>query len=216
MERKQFEVTLERNPRISIKVIPGHFTNSNAHISHYLDVSGLKSNALIAREAARELAAPYLTDVPIDTIVCMENTKVIGAYLAEELSQHGFISGGGEIYVITPMSNINGKLTFYDSETEWIRGKNILLLVATVSSGRTVRGALECLEYYGGKLAGISALFLASGDRPNQKFHALFTSEDVPGYQVCNISVCEMCKAGRPLDAIVSSEGYTKISKLEG
>ncbi|MCL2479997.1 MAG: hypothetical protein FWF22_10865 [Treponema sp.] len=213
METKAFQISLEQNSLITINVIPGHFTTSNVHINNYLDVSGLKSNCLAARNAARELAIPYLSSVMIDTIVCMEGTEVIGAYLAEELLQEGnsVINAGGEIHVVTPSSNISGKLIFNDSTAAWISGKNILLLVATISSGQTIRSAMECLSYYNGRLAGISALFISSYDRLEQKIHALFTSDDIPGYGVFSPTECEMCRAGQKLDAIISSEGYTKI-----
>ena len=213
MEGKAYYVSLEKNPIISIKVIPGHFTTRNAHVSHYLDVSSLKSNALIARDVARELAIPYISSILVDTIVCMENTKVIGAYLAEELLEQGgsVINSGGDIHVVTPMINIDGDLTFFDNELEWIRNKNILLLIATVSSGNTMRRALECIEYYGGRVADILALFMASTVNVNYPVHALFTSEDIQDHRVFHADKCEMCKEGKSMDAIVSSEGYKKI-----
>lgn len=214
METKPYAISLDRNPSVSTTVIPGHFTTSNAHVNYYLDLSKMKSNASVAREVARELAVAYLSNSIVETIVCMENTKVIGAYLAEELLQHGMtsVNSGGEIHVVTPMSNINGKLVFYDSELEWITNKNVLLLTASVSSGRTLDSALECLAYYRGIIAGISALFLVTPSRLEKEVHALFTSDDLPEYTISCPSQCNMCKAGMKLDAIISSEGYTKIS----
>lgn len=214
MESKIFSVSLEDSPRISINVIPGHFTTSNAHVNFYLDVGGLKSSALAARDAARALAVPYFSSTPVDTIVCMEKTAAIGAYLAEELTHEGAsaINSGNDIHVISPISNVNNNLVFPDSMLQWITGRNILLLVASVSSGRTVQSALECLTYYGGKVAGISALFRALPDTPGQEIHALFTAEDIQGYILSDPSQCAMCKAGVKLDAIVNSEGYTKIT----
>jgi orotate phosphoribosyltransferase len=70
---------------------------------------------------------------------------------------------------------------------------------------------MDCVSYYGGKLAGISALFVASSDKQKESINALFTSEDIPGYKLFSTAECEMCKAGQKLDAIVSSEGYTKV-----
>ncbi|MDR1566701.1 MAG: hypothetical protein LBS48_05400 [Treponema sp.] len=58
MEKNVFSISLVKNPVISIKVIPGHFTTSNAHSNYYLDVSDLKADALVARDVARELAIP--------------------------------------------------------------------------------------------------------------------------------------------------------------
>jgi len=213
METNAFSVALEKNPVISIKVIPGHFSTSNAHTNNYLDVGGLKSDALVARNVARELAIPYLSSTLVNAIVCMEKTEVIGAYLAEELSQAGnsVLNTDGEIYVLTPASNVNGKLIFLDSVVERIREQNIILLVASISSGQTVTSAMECISYYGGRLAGISALFCSSRDRLEQEVHALFTSEDIPGYRLFSTNECELCKAGHRVDAIINSDGYTLI-----
>ena len=213
MEHNAFSVSLAKNPLISIKVIPGHFSTNNAHSNHYLDLSGLKSNALIARDVALELAIPYRAGKLVDTIVCMEKTEVIGAYLAQELLQSGqsVINAGNDIRVVAPMVNVNGNLVFSDSMVEYISNRHILLLVTTVSSGRTVNVALECLAYYGGLLSGISTLFLASPQKTEQEINTLFTYEDVEGYKLFSPSNCDLCKAGQKLDAIVTSEGYTKI-----
>ena len=212
METKAFSVSLDKNPEIAINVIPGHFTTSNAHTNYFLDVWELKSKASLARDVARELAAPYLASTPIDTIVCMERTVVLGAYIAEELLREGaaVMNTGGNIHVISPLSNINGNLIFQDNAIEWIRNKNVLLLVASITSGTTIRITQECITYYGGRVAGISALFFSS-ENPENDVNALFTSKDIPGYKVFSTVDCEMCKAGQKLDAIISSEGYTII-----
>jgi orotate phosphoribosyltransferase len=216
MEDKSFNISLTKNPKISIKATPGHFSASNTHSNHYLDVSRLKSNAQIAQDVARELAVPYLTSTIVDAVVCMDRTTVVGAFLAEELFMHGttVINAGCEIHVMAPTSSVNGKLIFQDSMLDRIHSKNVILLVASVSSGRTVNIALECLEYYGAQLVGISALFLASFYNPQQKkINALFTSEDLPEFKVFSPDKCEMCKSGQELDAIATSEGYTMIPK---
>lgn len=84
MKSKAFTVSLPKNPSINMNVIPGHFTTSHFHISHYLDLDDLKTNSSLARDVAVELALPYLASTLVDTIVCMEGTEVIGAYMAEE------------------------------------------------------------------------------------------------------------------------------------
>jgi orotate phosphoribosyltransferase len=213
MEEKAFNVSLAKNPIIAIRVIPGHFTTSNAHINNYLDVSSLKCSAIVARDVAQELAIPYLSSTIVDTIVCMEKTEVIGAFLAHELLQQGAtaINSGNEIHVVTPVNNVNGNMIFQDNVVEWITNKNIILLVASVSSARALHIGMDCIAYYGGRLAGISALFVASPENQKEQINALFTSNDIPGYKLFNTADCEMCKADIKLDAIVSSEGYTKI-----
>ena len=212
METKSFTISLEKNPLISIKVIPGHFTTSNAHSNNYLDVSELKSNAMVARDVSKILAAPYISNTLVDTIVCMERTEVIGAYLAEELFKEGVmvINAGGRIHVVSPTSNINGNLVFQDSAIELILNKHILLLFASISSGHSYNSVKECLTYYGGNLVGVSTLFLASYEK-HKEVNALFTANDIPNYKLFMPGFCEMCKAGVKLDAIVNSEGYTNI-----
>ncbi|MGI6124328.1 MAG: hypothetical protein ACOYIG_09100 [Acetivibrionales bacterium] len=210
---KNFTISLSKNPTIVMNVIPGHFTTSHFHLTHYLDLDNLKTNSSIARDVAAELALPYLSTTPIDTIVCMEGTEVIGAYMAEELLQEGTsaINSGGEIHVVTPMNNVNRQLTFQSNIQKLIDGKNIVVLVSSVSSGKTVESALECLSYYNGKVVGISALFNAFPDESEQEIHSLFTSEDIPEYKMLSPDECDMCKSGRKLDAIVMHGGYTRI-----
>jgi orotate phosphoribosyltransferase len=213
MEMKAFTVPLNKNPEIVMNVIPGHFTTSHFHLTHYLDLNDLKTNASLAREVAIELALPYLSTTLIDTIVCMEGTEVIGAYMAEELLQEGtsVVNSGKKIHVVTPTNNINRQLVFQSNMQGLINEQNIILLVSSISSGITVKSALGCLSYYNGKLAGISALFNAFPEESEQEIHSLFTSEDIPGYQTFRPEECEMCKAGHKLDAIILPGGYTKI-----
>jgi len=213
MENKTFNVSLAKNPIITIKVTPGHFTTSTRHVNHYLDVSELKTNALVARDVARELAIPYLSTALVDTIVCMERTEVIAAFLAEELLQPGtaVMNSGGEIHVVTPVSNASGRMLFQDSVVDWITNRNVILLDASVSSARAIHIGMDCIAYYGGRLAGISALFVASPEKQQFNINTLFTSNDIPGYRLYETVECEMCKAGQKIDALISSDGYTRV-----
>ena len=215
MEHNAFNIPLDKNPQIFIGVIPGHYTTSYAHVNHYLDVNEIKSNMFMARDVARVLAVPYLTGSLVDTIVCMERTDVIGAYLAEELVRKGDPSYAinKSIHIVTPINSVNGNLIFLGSTVGWISNKNIILLSATISSGHTVRKALECLSFYGGKAIGVSTLFMASGKQPDLDVNTLFTYEDIPDYRIWAPGDCELCRQERQLDAIISSEGYTKISE---
>ncbi|HCS75018.1 MAG TPA: hypothetical protein DIW17_14225 [Clostridiales bacterium] len=210
---KAFNVKLSNNPSIITKVIPGHFTTSHSHLTHYLDLDNLKTNSSLARSVAVEFARPYLTTTLVDTIVCMEGTELIGAYLAEELKKGGVsaINSGKEIYVVTPVNNVNRQLTFQSNIQELIIDHNLILLVSSISSGITIKSALDCLAYYGGKLVGISALFNSFTKDLEQEINYLFTHEDIPDYQKFSPGDCEMCNSGRKLDAIVMHGGYTKI-----
>ncbi|MCL2187022.1 MAG: hypothetical protein FWB86_14415 [Treponema sp.] len=213
MEDKTYSISLAKNPLIAVNITPGHFTTNNVHTNNYLDVSELKSNTQIARDVAREMAIPYLSSTLVDTIVCMERMEVVGAYLAQELNQDGtsVMNTGRSIHVVSPMTNAYGKLIFADSAVKWINGKNVLLLISTVSSGRVLNITIECINYYGGILAGVSALYRASEIKIPQMVNCLFTADDIPGYKLYDTNTCELCKGGQKLDAIISSEGYTKL-----
>lgn len=213
MKDRAFSVSLTKNPSISMNVIPGHFTTSHFHTNHFLDLDDLKTNASIARDVAIELALPYLTTTLVDTIVCMEGTEVIGAYLAEELLKEGVsvLNTEREIHVVTPISNVNRKLMFQSNKQELISNRNIIVLVSSVSSGITLNSALECLSYYGGRVVGISALFNAGSIKLDQEIHSMFTNKDIPNYQLYTPNECPMCKEGRKLDAIIVHDGYIKI-----
>jgi orotate phosphoribosyltransferase len=212
MEDKAYSLAHENNPLITMRVIPGHFTTSSSHLSHFLDVSILKSSSAAAREAAKELSMPYLSSTRVDTIVCMERTEVIGAYLAEKLKESGVSAiHGGDIHVITPINNSLGSLSFQTSMVPLLAGKDVLLLTTSISSGRTLNGALDCLTYYRTRIAGISSLFMVADVETEFPVNALFTSSLVPGYKTYSSRNCEMCRAGIPLDALVSSEGFTRI-----
>ena len=78
--------------RIQLKMIPGHFVTSQSHITHYLDLTTMKSRCAEAQRIASALAANYEASIPVDTIVCMDGLEVIGAYLAEELTKAGVLS----------------------------------------------------------------------------------------------------------------------------
>ncbi len=213
MKQETFVVSSPKNQAITIKVSPGHFATNSSHISHYLDGSSLKTGASVEREDTRELAAIFLSGSLVETILCMENTEVIGAYLAEELLMDGTmsLSSSDEIHVMTPMQSHGGQLIFQPSERKHIEGKNILVLLATVASGRTVSRALDCLAYYGGKPVGIFSLFSAVPSARDLEIHSLFTDQDIPGYHFARMEHCKMCREGQRLEAIVNSSGYTQL-----
>jgi orotate phosphoribosyltransferase len=213
MESRAFTVSLTKNPVINTNIIPGHFTTSHFHTNCYVDLDKLKTNALVAKDVAAELALPYLKSTYVDTIVCIEGTEVIGAYMAEELLKKG-LSGANsdrDIHVVTPKSNVNKQLTFQHNIQKVIYNKRIVLLASSVSSGITLNSALDCLSYYGGILAGVSALFNAYPNKHEQKVNSLFTSKDIPDYQLYSPGECIMCKKGLKLDAIIVHDGYIRM-----
>lgn len=210
---KSFLISSPKSSNIVMTVTPGHFTTSSSHVSHYLDMGALTHNVRAAKDVARELAIPYTSQHKIDTIVCLEGTQIIGAYLADELMREESRTMKTEraIFVASPMNNVNGQLIFQNNEHELIKNKNVLLLVSSVSSGKTVYRALDCLAYYGGKLIGISSLFAAVPNVYGHDVNAVFIGEDIPNYTFCRAADCKLCKEGMKLDAIVNYGGYTGL-----
>ncbi|MBQ8569685.1 MAG: orotate phosphoribosyltransferase [Oscillospiraceae bacterium] len=212
MENRIQEITAANNPRIKFAVIPGHFATNHSHVSCYIDLNGIKNSWKAAKETAKELAGPLYGVVPVDAIICIEGTRMVGAFLAEELSagMHG-INSGNEIYVITPEFDMNNRIILRDNIQKMVRDKNVLLLVSSVSSGKSIQQAAECLAYYGGRLVAASAIFSAVPDVRGLKINSVFTAVDMPEYTSHSPAECPMCASGAKIDALVNTFGYSKL-----
>lgn len=77
MDARAVIVESKRNKELQIKIIPGHFATSHSHVNYYIDMTSIKTKHLMAKNAARELAANYI-NTAIDTIVCLDGTEIIG------------------------------------------------------------------------------------------------------------------------------------------
>lgn len=137
---REYKVPSKTNSKINLKVVPGHFATTSSHINFYMDMTTLKVRQKEAYEVAREMAKEYQYSKPIDTIVCMDGCEIIGACLAEELNKNGIMSLNqhDSLYVITPEFDGNGQMIFRDNLQPMVRGKNILLLLASATTGRTM------------------------------------------------------------------------------
>ena len=121
MENRIQTITNTRNNRIKIGIIPGHFATNHSHVNYYVDMTSIKTSHKMANEAAKELAGTY-TSTHIDTIICLEGTEMLGAFLAESLSEQG-INRGADIAVVTPELNMNNQMIFRDNTQKQIWGK---------------------------------------------------------------------------------------------
>jgi len=213
METRTTTIKSNRSKKVSISIIPGHFATNHSHINYYIDMTGVKCNQNVAVDAGKVLAQKYLNSVQIDTIICMDGCEMIGGFLATELSKNGMgsINMNKNICVVSPEYNINGQMVFKDNIEPMIWNKNILLLVASATTGKTINRCLQCIQYYGGKIRGISAIFSAIAEIEGHHIDAIFKKTDLPNYQTYRFKDCPMCKAQRKIDAIVSSSGYSKL-----
>lgn len=213
METRIREITSQSNKKIKIGVIPGHFATNHSHVNHYIDMTSIKTHHIMAKETAVELAKEYISSVSVDTIICLEGTEIIGAFLARELAKegHSSINSGNDIAVITPETNVNNQLIFRDNIQKDVFGKRIVLLISSASTGKTIIRSVECLQYYNGQLAGISAIFSAIDEYHGVKVNSVFTPDDILNYESVSLEQCSMCKCGQKIDAIINSYGYSKI-----
>lgn len=204
----------KKDPNIAIKVIPGHFVTTHSHLNYYLDMTTMKTRANEAERIAIAMKDYYnVMGKPIDTIVCLDGCEVIGAFLANELSRAGVLSMNAHktIYVVTPEFNSNGQMIFRDNLKPEVAGRNVLLLLASATTGKTVRNSIECIQYYGGMLQGISAIFSAVDSVEGHRIDALFRADDIPNYEAYSQHECPLCKSGQPVEALVNGYGYSQI-----
>ena len=213
MENRMIKLRAKGTTDVTLKVIPGHFATNHSHINYYIDITTLKTRESEAMAVAKNLVQKYVSTTIVDTIVCLDGTQVVGAYLAQELTRTGFMSINSHqtIYVVTPEYDSNSQMIFRDNLQPMIRGKHVLLLMASVTTGLTINKAIEAILYYGGTVAGISAIFSAIDEVNDYHINAVFRKDDVPDYQSFNYHKCPMCKAGQPIEALVNGFGYSKL-----
>ena len=212
MERRIQELRAKCNKHIKIGIIPGHFATNHSHINYYVDLNAMKRSYKMAKDTAKELASQYI-NTQIDTIVCMEGTQSIAAFLAEQLSEAAShsVNAGQDIYVITPEMNSNGQLIFRDDSQGKIWGKNVLLLISSASTGWTINKCIECLQYYSGNLVGVAALFSAIDEISGIEVKSIFSPDDIADYKTCPATECPMCQQKQKVDALVNAYGYSKL-----
>ena len=201
------------NPKMEVTVYDGHFATRHSHNTHYIDITRMKHEHTMAREAAMWLAQRYTYEKGVDTIVCLDGSEVIGAFLARHLAKKDLFSVNQDknINVITPEYDSNGQLIFRDNLVPMVAGKDVLILISTVNSGKTIARSLECVQYYGGRVQGIASIFTMLDEVGGIPVYSLFTPADIPGYSSFEPKHCPMCQRGQKIDALANSFGFSKL-----
>jgi orotate phosphoribosyltransferase len=106
---------------------------------------------------------------------------------------------------------VGSQLIFRENTAPMINGKNVLILMASVSTGYTAKSAIETIAYYGGRAVGIASIFATVETIGTLPVTSLFNPKDLPDYTTTDAAACPLCKAGQRLDAIVNSFGYSKL-----
>ncbi|MBD5550926.1 MAG: orotate phosphoribosyltransferase [Lachnospiraceae bacterium] len=209
------KIESKEHPKVALRVIPGHFATPNSHVNYYLDMTALKARQSEAAAVAAELSKQILATTVVDTIVCMDGCEIIGGYLAEELTKAGIYSMNSHktMYIITPEFAASGQMLFRENLKPMVRGKNVLLLLASVTTGETIVRAVRALGYYGATISGISAIFSAANSIGGITINSLFSMADIPDYRKYEPENCSMCKEKKPIDAFANAFGYSIIQE---
>ncbi len=146
MEDRMQTIQSKKNNRITIGIIPGHYATNHSHVNYYVDLTAIKTSMKMAKEAAAELSTDF-SNTDIDTIICLEGTEILGAFLAETIAQSG-INQGKDINLVTPETNAVSQMIFRDNTQKKIWSKRVLLLISSASTGKTINRAIDCLQYF--------------------------------------------------------------------
>lgn len=211
MHNKAIKIQSKKHPNVVLKAIPGHFVTPNSHVNYFLDMATLKCRLSEASAAAKALSEQISATTVVDTIVCIDGCEIIGAFLAEDLTRAGVYSMNSHntIYIVTPEYVSSGQLVFRENIIPMIRDKNILLLLASATTGQTIVKASQALSYYGAKISGISAVFSAANSAMGIPIKSLFTITDLPDYKTYNPEGCSLCRDGNKIDAFANGFGYS-------
>ena len=202
-----------RKGKTPLRVAKGHFATNHSHINYYIDITYQKTRLSEARDSANELVSHFINDTPVDTILCMDGTAVLGACVGSALTKSGFhtINAHQTIYVLEPEYGINNQMIFRDNTVNMIRGKHVLILAASVTTGYTAKRAIEAVGYYGGRVAGVASIYSAVDTVEGYPVRSIYNVTDLPDYESHDYWDCPYCKKGVKLDALVNSHGYSLL-----
>ena len=202
-----------RNPELFLRVQRGHFATMHSHTNYYIDVTTQKFRMSEAKAVAKEIVSFYRTTTIIDTIICLDGTEVIGAFVAQELSDASFMNLNSHqtIYILTPEFIGNGQMVFRDNTSPMIKNKHVLILAASVTTGKTALAAIDAINYYGGHIVGVSSIFATVSECDGVPVTSIFNPNDLEDYQSYKPHRCPMCQSGEKLEALVNSYGYSKL-----
>lgn len=210
IELKELAVT---HGKVPLRYARGHFATNHSHINYYIDITYEKTRLSAAKESAHQLVSHFINNTPVDTILCLDGTAVLGTCVADELTKTGFrtINSHETIYVIEPEYNANSQIIFRQNIQPMIRNKHVLILMASVTTGFTAGKSIEAIHYYGGHVAGVAGIYRAVDEVAGYPVRSVYSVEDLPDYASYDYRDCPYCKQGIKLDALVNSFGYSEL-----
>lgn len=196
-----------------LRFAKGHFVTNHSHINYYIDITYQKTRLSEARDSAYQLVSSCINDTPVDTILCLDGTAVLGTCVADELTKSGWrtINAHQTIYVVEPEYNANSQIIFRDNIKPMIQGKHVMVLMASVTTGYTANRSIEAIKYYGGHVAGVMSIYRAVDEVAGYPVRSIYSVADIPDYESYDYRDCPYCKAGRKVDALVNSFGFSEM-----
>ena len=201
------------NKDVVLRYIPGHFITPYSHVNYYMDLTDMKTRQREARATGEELAQQYMISDIVDTVLCLDNMEVVGAYLANKLTKAGVhsLNSHHTIYIATPEYDSAGQMIFRENMKHMIKGKKVLILLASISTGSTLIKAINSVKYFGGDVMGVSSIFSAATKVLDLPIHFLYSPADLPDYFKYKPEECPMCRNKVPVDAICNGFGYSIV-----
>ena len=209
---KEFKIRT-RNPELFLRVQKGHFATMHSHTNYYIDVTTQKFRMSEAKAVAKEIVSFYRSTTIIDTIICLDGTEVIGAFVAQELTNASFMNLNAHqtIYILSPEYIGNGQMVFRDNTSPMIHNKHVLILAASVTTGKSALAAVDAIQYYGGHVEGVSAIFATVSECGGIPVTSIFNPHDLEDYESFKPNKCPMCQNGERLEALVNSYGCSRL-----
>ena len=202
-----------KNKNVLLRVQKGHFATMHSHTNYFIDVTSQKMRLSEAQAVAKELVTNYNLNTIIDTILCIDGMEVIGTCLAEELTRDDYVNMNAHqtIYVMSPEFIAGGQMMFRDNVVHMLSGKHVLVLAASVTTGKSALAAIDAIKYYGGMVVGVAAIFATVDECNGHPVNSVFDPNDLGDYESFKPNQCPICERGQKIEAIVNSFGYSAI-----
>lgn len=203
-----------KNPDVFLRVQKGHFATMHSHTNYYIDCTTQKYRLSEAKAVAKQMVTDYRSNTIIDTIICIDGTEVIGAFLAQELTDANFMNLNAHrtVYVMSPEFVGGGQMIFRDNTIPMIKGKHVLILAASVTTGKSALAAIDAIKYYGGYIVGVSAIFATVSQCDGHAVYSIFNPNDMGDFESAKPHECPMCARGEKLEALVNSYGCSRLA----
>lgn len=202
-----------KNPNVYLRVAQGHFATMHIHTNYFIDVTIQKMRLADAKAVAKELADDYRASTIVDSILCIDGMETVGTCMAQELTKESYenINAHQTIYIMSPEFIAGGQIFFRDNHVPMLQGKNVLILAASVTTGKSALAAMDAVNYYGGKVVGIASIFATVDECDECPVKSIFDPNDLNGYESYKPNACPHCAKGEKIDAIVNSFGFSVL-----